>query len=41
MGAWKNMGLSVAFDGVIAADGTITDAGDDPIADLIIVCNPN
>ena len=41
MGAWKNMGLSVAFDGFIIADGTITDAGDDPIADLTIVCNPN
>ena len=41
MGAWKNMELSLDFDGVIAADGSITDVGDDPIPDLTTLYEPN
>ena len=41
MGAWKNMDLDFDFDGVIDNDGTITDAGDDPLTDLWTLYEPN
>ena len=41
MGAWKNMALDFDFDGVIDSDGTITDAGDDPLTDLWTLYEPN
>ena len=40
MGAWKNMELSLAFDGIIDVNGAIADLGDDPISDLTIVYIP-
>ena len=41
MAAWKNMDLGLTFDGVINADGTVTDAGDDPLPDLTMLYEPN
>ena len=41
MGAWVNSLLDHAFDGSINAAGALVDGGDDPIADLTIVYNPN
>ena len=40
MGAWKNMDLDVTFDGVIAADGSIADNGDDPLSDMTYIYLP-
>ncbi len=41
MAAWKNMDLALTFDGIIAANGTVADNGDDPIPDLTTLYEPN
>jgi len=41
MSAWKNMTLNWDFDGVMEANGTATDGGDDPLPDLTILYEPN
>ena len=41
MAAWKNMDLALSFDGIIAANGTVADNGDDPIPDLTTLYEPN
>ena len=41
MSAWKNMALDWDFDGVMEANGTATDGGDDPLPDLTTLYEPN
>ena len=41
MAAWKNMDLALTFDGIIAANGTVADLGDDPLPDLVTLYQPN